>query len=1339
MPVKLFFRFFLLLYVSSLAAQPTLRFSYLSSSDGLANNYVHSFCQGPNGFIWIATNSGLSRFDGYSFFNYYPDPSNRNSIHGRAPQMMLPDSHGNLWLSFSIGGLNRLNIKTNTFYFYEADTANAYSLSSNWIRRFIEDKNGNIWIATSKGIDMWDRQKDRFERYFDSKKHKLPFAVNDFRSINYDGLGRIWFHSFNGIACINPQKHTISSLGELTNQPELDQLNITVLLSDHLNHIWVGTAQNGLYLYNILLNKVVNIIPEVKNIKSIHLTQLGKLLVYVDNPEHTLFVFDNPNHQPYTYKKIQIFDNKQSSNAVQFAEDMDGTVWIGSRSGLFRFYMNNLELIPSNQYLSYALKDDNINAIFVDRQNNLWVAPYRRGINKADLFQKPFVTLRTNSFNSHNSLAGNNITSIMEDSKHQLWVGCFSDGLSKISADRKTITKINIKTSKLFNINDNVISAIFEDHLGYIWLGYYGSILDRLNPRTNEIVHYSDIKLNDTPKRFSQAGVRKIISDSTHNLWMATSSGLVEYNFQKQTFTNHTLLYDKAFIQRNSFFRYISFDRKKNIWICSHNGGLIYYDRINKKFTHYTHDPQNPSSIPTNTVYYVLVDSFDNLWVGTALGLCRFYPKQNKFVNVGSQDGLNALSIYSILKDKNNNLWLSTDKGLVKYNSIRDKCTYYNQYDGLPNADFNTTAHFKSYDEVFYFGTAEGLVTFNPLQINPNPTQSKPKITELKVFNRPITPGDTFNGRVLLQNQIGDTRHLILNYDEADFMLEFSAMHFSAPYKIKYEYQMEGYSSKWISVDAFHRWASFTGLPPGEYTFRLHATNNDGIMCSPENEVTLKITIRPPFWQTWWFKILLALLVIGALLSYLKIHTLSLQKQKKELEIRVRERTRELEEANVILEERQEEINMQREEIQAQYDSLEETNKELTEQREKILKQNQELDAHRNNLEGLVTQRTQDLEKALLKAEESERLKSAFLSNMSHEIRTPMNAILGFSSLLEQEGISESERQDYVNIIRTNGNSLMVLINDILDLSRLQSEQVLLHITEHSLLGLLREVFDTFSIEAANKKITLELSISNLSPSLKINTDEIRFKQVFGNLISNAIKFTSDGCVEFGIKEMGNHFVFFVKDTGIGIPENIGNNIFERFLKVEDPKVKLYGGTGLGLAISKQLVELWGGKIWYESKVNEGTTFWFSHPIRKQVKVITGHQPLFQTPPLLEGKVVLIAEDEAYNYKLLSTYLTKTMATVVWVNNGQDAINYAKDNIVDLILMDIRMPGIDGKKASEIIKQQRPNLPIIAQSAFALEEEKAANIQSGIDIYLAKPIKQDDLFIAIRQVLNITI
>ncbi len=377
------------------------------------------------------------------------------------------------------------------------------------------------------------------------------------------------------------------------------------------------------------------------------------------------------------------------------------------------------------------------------------------------------------------------------------------------------------------------------------------------------------------------------------------------------------------------------------------------------------------------------------------------------------------------------------------------------------------------------------------------------------------------------------------------------------------------------------------------------------------------------------------------------------------------------------------------------------------------------------------------------KAEKSDNLKSIFLTNMSHDLRTPMNAIIGFAELLKEDGILKTDKQEYLDLISRNGENLLNLINDIIDISKIEAGKIKSKIAKCPLNLLLNELeknFNQIKTLKGNSDVKIFFDKTNIIDDLIIHTDPFRLKQILSNLIGNAIKFTNEGFIEFSYKLLPNRFLeFYVKDTGIGISKKDLPAIFNRYEQVkpsDSPEV----GTGLGLAITNSLVKLLGGKPHVESKENEGSTFYFTIPYNPASGPVIDYFP--KKPEKIGSydfnkKTVLVVEDNLSNYNYLRAVLIKANTKVVWAKDGKEALTqYKKHKDISIVLMDIHLPMLNGFRVTEEILKLNPNTPIIAQTAYAMSGDEEKCYKAGCVDYMAKPIKPDILLAKINKYIN---
>ncbi len=371
----------------------------------------------------------------------------------------------------------------------------------------------------------------------------------------------------------------------------------------------------------------------------------------------------------------------------------------------------------------------------------------------------------------------------------------------------------------------------------------------------------------------------------------------------------------------------------------------------------------------------------------------------------------------------------------------------------------------------------------------------------------------------------------------------------------------------------------------------------------------------------------------------------------------------------------------------------------------------------------------QELIKAKEKAEESDRLKSAFLANMSHEIRTPMNGILGFAGLLKEPDLSGEQQHEYIQIIEKSGNRMLNIINDIVNISKIESGIIDIHLSETNINNQLQFISDSLKLDADNKNLNLFFTCGLTDKEAIINTDSEKLYGILTNLVKNAIKYTETGTIEFGYNVKGEFIEFFIKDTGIGISKERLEAIFERFIQADIEDKMARQGAGLGLSISKAYVEMLDGKIWVESEENRGSKFYFTLPRRNSNnEEIDSSVSIKKEQKLAKKLKILIADDDEASNQLLEISVKDFTKDIIKATTGKEAIEVCKTNKdIDLVLMDIQMPDINGYEATRQIRELNKDIIVIAQTAFALSGDREKSIEAGCNDYISKPIDSEYL------------
>ncbi len=1277
----------------SILGNAQVRFDYLTADDGLSDNQIYSVYRDSKDYLWIGTsNNGVNKYDGNNMTIYENVDNEPGAISNNGVQYIFEDSKNNLWIGTQ-DGLNRYNPQSESFTVFRHAPGDIFIKNSNYVTCIAEDKKGNLWATYNYGCGLikWDYENNSYTSYRIKKTNDDYFA-NSMTSIGEDAEGRLWVASQStGIYRFDPETGSFIAYDD----PSIDfgKNLVKRLYVDKDNKIWIASFGSGLYSFD---------------------PSTGKFRHYGIN---------NGNQGLNSLLVKDII--RQDDNHLLIATDQ----W-----GINRYNMasNTFEYIIQDEKFMHGLNCNGVLCLHQDKEGILWAGTSRGGVDYYNPKQYKFESFGHNR-NDPNSLSYNIVGCFDEDSKGAIWIGTDGGGLNVYNPKTGDFTVFRHDPADPASISGDVIRCISEDKDNDIWIGTWGAGLNRYDKKTGKFHHYfPDPK--DTSS-ISSKTTWHLLVDHNNNIWLSSFMSGIEILDKKKGVLKRFLSDPKnpRSLSHNDVWM-IYEDLQHNIWFCSRDGVNL-YDSITASFSVY-------NNFPDNNIEAFCRDKEGKLWAGSNSKGLFLFKRDGTIVKVyNKKNGLPDNTIRAIVEDNSGNLWISTTNGLCHFNQKTGKFRNYYKSDGLQGNGFFEQSYLKAKDGKIYFGGENGFDSFYPDSLKDNSYVPKVYITGFKLFNKSVpfgAPGSP------LQNHISGTKEITLSWHESVFSFEFVAINYTHPEKNEYAYKMEGFERDWNYVGD-KKDATYTNMDAGEYTFRVKASNNDGVW--NEEGASIKIIILPPWWNTWWFRVLVVCTVLYSTYSFFRYRTTQLRNQKIVLAKKVKERTLQLEETNTLLEEtntlleeKQEEISLQNEELQCQKENLQEINTILKVQAEEIESQKNELDQHRNHLEQLVEERTEDLVAALKKVEESNRLKTAFLSNMSHEIRTPMNAIVGFASLLNDPELSDTEKNMFTTYISTNSEALLVLIDDILEMSQIQANQLDINCQPVDVIGIVMELQASFHLQAQPKGIKLMVDTGTFGDTLICSVDPVRLKQLLSNLISNAIKFTEEGFVWFGIAEHTPDFItFYVKDSGIGISKEIGDSIFEHFLKVESVKTKLYEGVGLGLSICRSLVKAMGGNIWYESEVGKGTTFYFTLPYNSHENVLnaeTKHGSADKVPDL-ENKQILIVEDDENNYQLLVFYLTKTKAGLTWAKNGQDAVEYVKsNNNFDLILMDLRLPVMNGAEATRLIRQINPGQLIVAQTAFAHKEEKKEFLKYKFNDYLEKPISMEKLMEVLNKVLK---
>jgi ligand-binding sensor domain-containing protein len=864
----IFFLFISFAINHSVAAQ--LQLNRLSQTDGLSNTNVNCILQDHIGFMWFGTNDGLNRYDGYSFTVFRTSTKDTNSIGSNYITCLYEDPSGLLWIGTKGGGLNIYNSKTETFIRYMVEHDEPNSINSNDVLAIYYENRNRIWIGTDGGgLNLFDFDTGKFQHFNKGILSGSP-SGSEVIAIEGNTLGTLWIGTWNG--GLNMKKARETNYSVIPDSNGIEIKHIWSLTNDSDRKLWIGTFGYGLYCYDQENNKLQKVLlNEAEN-------NAGDQIIWT------------------------VFFDKQKC------------MWIGTNNGLFK--IENGESSPVRFAHSdsdqFSIPSNKVMSIYQSSTGILWI-----GTDNGVCYLKPDTKKFQKNLNI-SKLENNSIYALAPAQNNGFWIASQKSGISKVKIEKSTP---NIQVSFIEDLKisiDGKVNTILQDSKNLLWIGTrYGLI--SYNLKTNSTLKYYFDK-NDIQS--SSNDVMAIFETGVPDeYWVGTDNGLFLFNHKTELTKKYVIDINVPTANKINHILSIYNDKRNNIWVSTWNG-LNLYDPKTDSFSLMRESWAN--NLYINSMHD---DSRGNLWLGTRSGLYKYNIESDSLLAFSEEDGLCNNNICSIVDDLSGNLWLGTNKGLSKYNLNTSEFKNFDSQEGMLNNTFSTNSGFLSSMGIILLGGTNGLDAFVPTEIKINHEQVTVVLNDFRIFSKTVPVG--VPGSPLKQSITG-TKQIVLTARDEIFSIGFVALSFVNSNKCKYMYKLEPFEKDWNQV-GLERKANYTNIKPGDYIFKVKASNEDGIWNN--DELSLNITMLPPWWKTFWFKIILVIAVFLLFFMYYRYRVYQYHQRNKILE--------------KIIEERVKEIKHQQAKLSVQAQKLSESNQLLNEQKNEIERQG--LDIKRMN------------------------------------------------------------------------------------------------------------------------------------------------------------------------------------------------------------------------------------------------------------------------------------------------------------------------------------------------------------------------------------------------------
>ena len=1152
-----------------------IRFTRLSTEEGLSQTKVTTIVQDDQGFMWFGTQYGLNRYDGYNFKLFVHDPRNPKSLSGVYINVLFKDRDGALWVGCD-QFLNKFNRANETFARYPVP----------FVTQITQDSAGTLWLATPNGLDSLDPATGAIRQYSHNSNDPSSLSNDYIKSTVQDKDGRFWVA-------------TIGSLDEFDRKTGKVTRNIPI----------PGTPA-GFGFYQ---------------------DRSGVFWIFHDSP-NALSVFDPRTNTQTNYSLHELEPSATALTVIMaMTEDRNGTLWLTTHgAGLLEFDREHRRFIRyrNNPSDSNSLPQNDVESLFTDREGSVWATLGRMGVTHFATNPLPFK--RIPHLASSEGTAEPFVGAIYEDHQGILWIGT-PEALNAI--DRKTGRYTSYHRTPGPAVSTDVIT-ISEDRSGNLWAGTYNHGLLRLDRQTGKFETYRHNPAD--PYSLSNDIVTRLLVDHNGTLWIATNDGLDCFD----PATGHFAVYKPNPQRRIDDFLELVEDSNGALWLGTDSSGLYRFDPATGKFTEYEHDIDRPGTLSDNRVNSVHFERSGTMWVGTQNGLDKFDSETGTFTVYSQRDGLPANAVGCILEDDQGNLWMSTNKGIAKFDPQSAAVNSYSTAEGLPGPDLTGWgACFKNRSGEMFFGGFNGATVFHPGKVA-DPSYAPPVVlTEFRLSGSPVDIG----AGSPLSKSITYTNRLTLSHGQRIFSIAFSALSYLSPGTNRYRYKLEGLDEGWHEVGSNERLATYTTLPAGVYTFRVQGATSRGIWSDPGASVMIQIL--PPWWSTWWFRVLCAAVSITLLGGLYRWRIQQLRREEKHLRDVVEtipamvfssQRDGSAEFVNrpwlyysglsekdalgsrwqltIHPDDLDEHLTKWRASLEtgAPFENESRQRDANGEYRWFLVRAVPLRDEHGNILKwyGTLT----DIEDRKRSEQERERFRQLqadlahenrvsmmgeLAASLSHELRQPITAAITDATtclrwltrdqpdLQEareatmrtmKDGTRAAEIIDRLRFFYTKGATPE---REVVDVNELVREMIVL----------LRSEADRYSISIR----------TDLDPELpKVTADRVQLQQVLMNLMLNGIDAMKDvdGPRELAIKSQpaeNQQIQVSVSDTGVGLPPQQEHQIFDAFFTTKPQ------GTGMGLRISRSIIESHGGGLWAAPSSPRGANFYFTLPANAQI------------------------------------------------------------------------------------------------------------------------------------------